>query len=234
MAAGNFANSQNLVAIKDIRRDTLLLKSGALCQVLLVGGINFSLKSEEEQNMLTQQYQNFLNSVDFSLQILIHSRKINIDHYLAELGKRLEEEKSPLLQNQISEYREFIRQFVSENAIMEKMFLVVVPWHPLNLPKPASGGFKLPFFGKKPDAAAAKQKEEGEIEKEEKLLDESLPQLAQRVSQVQRGLAVLGLDAAVLKNEELAELFFNFYNPGTVERETAAAAQAAGEPPAKT
>src|SRR6185436_15901746 len=127
---GNFANSQNLVSIKDIYKGTLLLRNGSLCQILMIGGVNFSLKSEQEQNLLTVAYQNFLNSIDFSIQILIHSRKINIDHYLEDLGKRLAEEPSPLLQNQISEYREFIRQFVSENAIMEKMFLVVVPWHP--------------------------------------------------------------------------------------------------------
>lgn len=221
----NFANSQNLVTIKDIRRDALILKNGSLCQVLLVGGVNFSLKSEQEQNLLTQAYQNFLNSVDFSIQILIHSRKINIDKYLDDLGKRLEEEQSPLLQSQISEYREFIRQFVSENAIMEKMFLVVVPWHPVSLPKAPTGGFKLPFFGKKSDKAAEEKPSEDEVQREEKMLDENLPQLGQRVNQVMQGLSAMGLDAAVLKSEELAELFFNFYNPESIERGTAAAAQ---------
>lgn len=226
---GNLANSQNLVTIKDIRRDALILKNGSLCQVLMVGGVNFSLKSEQEQNLLTVSYQNFLNSIDFSMQILVHSRKINIDHYLEDLGKRLAEEQSPLLQSQISEYREFIRQFVSENAIMEKMFLVIVPWHPVALQKPAAGGgFSLPFFGKKTDAAAAeKAKQENEDQKEEKMLDENLPQLGQRVNQVVRGLSQLGLDAVALKNEELVELFFNFYNPESVERESAPAAQEA-------
>lgn len=228
----NFANSQNLVTIKDIRRDTLLLKNGSLCQVLMVGGVNFSLKSEEEQNLLTVSYQNFLNSIDFSMQILIHSRKINIDHYLEDLGKRLTEEPSPLLQSQISEYREFIRQFVSENAIMEKMFLVIVPWHPVIIAKPSTSGFKLPFFGKKTDAAAEeKAKQESDDQKEEKLLDDNLPQLGQRVNQVVRGLSQMGLDTQILKNEELVELFFNFYNPESVERESSATTK---EAPAET
>lgn len=223
---GNFANSQNLVTIKDIRRDTLLLKNGSICQVLMVGGINFSLKSEDEQNLLTIAYQNFLNSVDFSMQILIHSRKINIDRYLEDLGKRLTQETSPLLQSQISEYREFIRQFVSENAIMEKMFLVIVPWHPVSIPKPTMSGFEMPFFGKKTDAAVEeKAKQESEDQKEEKMLDENLPQLGQRVNQIVHGLGQMGLDAVVLKNEELVELFFNFYNPESVERGTAVAAE---------
>lgn len=223
---GNFANSQGLVTIKNIRRDTLLLKNGSICQVLMVGGVNFSLKSEEEQNLLTISYQNFLNSIDFSLQILVHSRKINIDRYLEDLGKRLTEEQSPLLQSQISEYREFIREFVSENAIMEKMFLVVVPWHPITIPKPSASGFKLPFFGKKTDDAAKdKAQQESDAQKEEKMLDENLPQMGQRVTQVIRGLGQMGLDAVLLKNEELVELFFNFYNPESVERGASVAGQ---------
>lgn len=224
--SGNLANSQNLVTVKDIRRDTLILKNGSICQVIMVGGVNFSLKSEEEQNLLTTSYQNFLNSVDFSLQILIHSRKININHYLDDLGERLAQEQSPLLQSQISGYREFIRQFVSENAIMEKMFLVVVPWHPVMMAKPSGVGFKLPFFGKKTDVVAEeKAKQESAEQKVEKMLDENLPQLGQRVGQVMHGLTQLGLEAALLKNEELVELFFNLYNPESIERETTGTAQ---------
>lgn len=218
--AGNFSNSQDLVSIEDIRQDTLILKNGSLCQVLMVGGVNFSLKSEQEQNLLTVAYQNFLNSVDFSMQILIHSRKINIDKYLEDLGKRLADEPSPLLQNQISEYREFIRQFVSENAIMQKMFLVVVPYHPEGLSK-SGGGFKLPFFGKKESKSPSKAAQSpDDAKKSDDVLAENMPQLTQRVNQVVRGLSQMGLEAAVLKDEELAELFFNFYNPETVERET--------------
>lgn len=218
---GNLANSQNLVTVKDVRRDTLILKNGSICQVIMVGGVNFSLKSEDEQNLLTTAYQNFLNSIDFSLQILIHSRKININHYLDDLGHRLDEEQSPLLQSQIAGYREFIRQFVSENAIMEKMFLVVVPWHPTIAVKSPVSGFKLPFFGKKADAPTEeKAKQESEEQKEEKMLDDNLPQLGQRVNQVMHGLTQLGLETALLKNEELVELFFNLYNPESVERET--------------
>src|SRR6185369_3941754 len=140
-------------------------------------------------------------------------------------GKRLGEEASPLLQNQISEYREFVRQFVSENAIMEKMFLVVVPWHPATISAPSIGGFKMPFFGKKADPAAEeKKKQDSETEEVDSLLKANLPQLSQRISQVVEGLTQIGLDAVILKNEELIELFFNFYNPESVERETSVGA----------
>src|SRR5207249_1905334 len=96
----------------------------------MVGGVNFALKSELEKNIITQGYQNFLNSIDFPLQIVIHSRKVNIDKYIAGLAARKESEESPLLRNQIDEYAEFIKGFVEKNAIMEKSFLVVVPFYP--------------------------------------------------------------------------------------------------------
>lgn len=214
----NFANTQDLVAIKEIKEDTLLLKDGSLRQIVMVGGINFSLKSGEEQNVITASYQNFLNGLDFQLQIIIHSRKINIDKYLEGLSEYEEKEASPLLRNQAEEYKEFIRGFVQKNAIMEKTFLVVVPFFPLSAPASKSAGAIskfLPFFGKS-ESAAAKEKAAEETRLN---FEDNLSQLKQRVSQVVEGLAGIGLEAAVLNNEQLIELFYNFYNPETIEKE---------------
>jgi type IV secretory pathway VirB4 component len=221
MASG-FGNSQDLVDLDDIKSDALILKDGGLRQVVMVGGINFSLQSEEEQNTLILSYQNFLNSVDFPLQIIIHSRKINIDHYLGELGARAKEETSPLLQNQITEYQEFVRQFVAENAIMEKTFLVVVPWYPVSLTS-VSGGLlsSIPFFGKNKNAAAE------EATAREARFKTDVEQLSKRTQQIMEGLAAMGLEAVVLKTDALIELFYNFYNPGTTERERTAASPSA-------
>jgi type IV secretory pathway VirB4 component len=214
----SFGNSQQLVELENVRDDTLVLKDGTLRQVIMVGGINFSLKSEEEQNTLIMSYQNFLNSVNFPLQIIIHSRKINIARYLDELTQREHEETAPLLQNQIAEYREFVRQFVAENAIMEKTFLVVVPWYPAHIAE-VSGGLlnKLPFFGKKGGDAAKE-----ETAAKETRFKADLEQLAERTGQIMQGLGTMELEATVLKTEALVELFYNFYNPGTTERESKA------------
>jgi type IV secretory pathway VirB4 component len=209
-----FGNSQDLVEIEEVHDNTIILKDGGYRQILIVGGINFSLKSEEEQNQLTAGYQNFLNSIDFPFQVLIHSRKLNIDHYLAELETRMRAELSPLLQNQIAEYREFVRQFVAENAIMEKTFLLVISWYPAGLGT-ASGGIlsNLPFFGKKKDAAKEKVAKDEDFHK-------NLQQMAQRTNQVLQGLSSIGLESVLLNDEQLIELFYNFYNPGATERET--------------
>jgi type IV secretory pathway VirB4 component len=220
-------NSLDLVDIRDIRDNAIIMKDGSLRQIVMVGGVNFSLKSEAEQNMMTQAYQNFLNGIDFSLQIVVHSRKVNITAYLDTLMKRKETEPTPLLQSQISEYVDFIKGFVEKNAIMEKSFLVVVPFYPMGVaaltaaPKAAAGSILefLPSFlgggNKKKDAA----EEAKSTEDMERAFKEAMAQLGQRTTQIVTGIENIGLEATVLENEELVELFYNFYNPQTVERE---------------
>ena len=224
----NAGNSLDLVDIKEIRGNVVVAKDGSLRQIIMVGGVNFALKSDAEQTLIVQAYQNFLNSIDFALQIIVHSRKVNIDAYIATLLQRREQESSPLLQSQIDEYVSFIREFIEKNAIMEKTFLVVVPFYPAGgaiagTTKAASGALSSLFGSKKTapvQGAAPKTDEEAD-----RALEENVEQLVQRASQITSGISNIGLDASVLENQELVELFYNFYNPQTVERGTAAAPQ---------
>jgi type IV secretory pathway VirB4 component len=215
----SFGNTQDLVDIKEIRESTVIMKNGGLRQIIMVSGVNFALKSETEQNLITGSYQTFLNGVDFPLQIVVHSRKVNIEKYLDGLARFSAEETSPLLQNQAEEYREFIRGFVQKNAIMEKTFLVIIPFYPIVVPtKESVGGFlpSLPFMGPK---KVNKQAEEKAHTAAEASFSENLQQLKQRVNQVTEGLFSMGLEAVILNDEQLIELFYNFYNPETVEKE---------------
>lgn len=212
LARTKFANAQDLVSIKEIRQSTVILKNGALRQIVMVNGLNFALKSEDEQNLITSSYQNFLNGLDFPVQIIIHSRKINIDKYLGGLEERRAAEPSALLQSQIAEYQEFVAGFVKDNAIMEKSFFAVVPWSPISLPSKETLGKFLPF--QKKSAAAEEQAREEDIA----AFAQNVKQLEQRVDQVAEGLRAIELDVAVLNDEELIELFYNFYNPETVEK----------------
>jgi len=125
-----------------------------------------------------------------------------------------ERETSPLLKNQTQEYREFIRGFVEKNAIMEKTFLAVVPFYPVALPTKESVTKFLPFLKKTDKAAEEKAKQEAGAN-----FAENLAQLKQRVSQVTDGLLAIGLDAQTLNTEQLIELFYNFYNPETIEKQ---------------
>ena len=197
--------TQQFVDIEDIKDGMVILKSGAMRRVLMVSGINFELKSEEEQNIVTYAYQGFLNTLDFSAQFVVHSRKLNIGSYLAKLETRKSEETNELLQNQISEYIEFIRSFVEMNAVMSKTFFVVVPYDPVVIP---TGGKKiLGLFGGKKNTAPLEEN-----------LEQKLAQLNQRADQVLNGLSQIGLRVVALNDEELVELFYNLYNPETTEK----------------
>jgi type IV secretory pathway VirB4 component len=211
---GDFGDTKELIDIKEIKSNTVILKDGSLRQVLIVGGINFSLKSEEEQQVILSAYQNFLNSLEFPIQILIHSRKINIQKYINNLIEIKNKETSPLLQNQIEEYIEFIRGFVKENAIMSKNFFVIIPFSPISIEVQKGLINKIPFFSSKPQT-----NNQGQIEKNESF-QENLNQINQRTTQIIDGLASIGLDAVVLNDEQLIELFYNYYNPETIEKES--------------
>jgi type IV secretory pathway VirB4 component len=213
-----FGNSLDLVNIKEIRDNTVIMKDGGMRQIVMVGGVNFSLKSDNEQNIITQGYQNFLNAIDFPLQVVIHSRKVNIEKYTDELLRRKDAEQSALLQNQIDEYVEFIKGFVQKNAIMEKTFLVVVPFFPVSIAATTKAAVSfLPSFlnNKKKPTQETQAKDAAE---NESAFQENLAQLGQRTGQVINGLVVIGLEATILPNEALVELFYNFYNPQTIER----------------
>ena len=183
----------------------------------MVSGINFELKSEEEKNITLATYQNFLNSLDFSLQILIHSRKLNIKGYLAKLNDKKEEENNELIKEQISEYVQFVKSFVDANEIMSKTFFVIVPYDSISLGSSTNKLFSgIPFLG----GSKKSQREE------DKSIEEKVIQLDQRTEQVISGLGTIGLRAVPLNDEELIELFFNLYNPKPIEQEELAIAKA--------
>ena len=200
-------STQQFVEIEDIRNGVAILKNGSLRTILMVSGINFELKSEEEQNAISYAYQNFLNTLDFSIQLIIHSRKLNIENYLDKLAERQNQETNELLKNQISEYIEFIRSFVELNAVMAKTFFAVVSYNPIVIP---GGGRKILDFFKFGSKAKNSTSEE--------TLEQKISQLNQRTEQVINGLSQIGLRVVALNNEELIELFYNLYNPETMEK----------------
>jgi len=202
--------TQQFVDVERVHNGTVLLKGGALRKILLVSGINFALKSEEDKGIILGAYQSFINSLDFSLQIIVHSRRLNIKGYIDGLERRKEEETNGLLREQITEYVEFIRSFVEQGDIMGKSFFVIVPYDRAIIETPGGLLKSIPFFGKK--EAATKH------EQEDASLSEAISQLDQRVDQVVAGLAGIGLRAVVLNDEELVELFYNLYNPAETEK----------------
>src|SRR3990167_7895132 len=119
--------TQNFLEIQDIREGVLLLKNNSIRGVLMVSSINFALKSDDEQTAIIYAFQSFLNSLDFSCQIVIQSRNINITPYLDTLKDLEERQTNELLKAQTSSYREFIKEMVKGDTVMTKNFFVVVP-----------------------------------------------------------------------------------------------------------
>ena len=199
------APTQQFVEIKEIRNGVVRLKKGGLRKILIVSGINFDLKSQAEQTLILDSFQNFLNTLDFSVQFFIHSRKVNVDAYLQKMEERKKEETNELLKIQIEEYINFIRSFVEQNAIISKTFFVVVPYESIIAEK-GPGGLLGIFGGKKKSTA------------EEKPIENHVEQLDRRVDEVVGGLEQIGLRAMPLNDEELTELYYNLYNPRLVEK----------------
>jgi len=196
--------AQKFLDVAEVKEDTVVLKSGTFRAILAVSAINFDLKSSDEQEAIIQQYRSFLNSIDFPLQILISSRKLNMKNYLDFLEGKEKNQPNELLRMQISEYRSFINQLVSVSDIMEKKFYIVVPFSPIeNEEKGILNNVKSLI---NPQRNILEKRENFETYKN---------QLLQRVDHVIFSLSGIGLRIAPLKTEELIELLFDSYNPGT-------------------
>ncbi len=202
------ASVQQKIDIDDIQEGVAVLRGGELRVVLMTSSVNFALKSEEEQDALIFKYQQFLNSLDFPVQILTISRKLDISGYLTMLEQKKKEQPNELLRVQISEYIDFVRNLVEVSNIMSQSFLVVVPLAPLE--KKETGLLKKLGLSFKKEVAG----------QQTKTLEELKTQLWQRVEYVVSGLSGLGLKAVPLNSEEMTELFYHLYNMGLKERPT--------------
>lgn len=201
--------SQDFVPIKEIRDGIVILKDNSLRAILLISSVNFALKSDDEQSAILLQFQSFLNSLDFSIQIFIQSRRLDIRPYLSTLEERLAAQTNDLMKIQTREYIEFIKKFTETTDIMSKNFFVVVPYSPTVLVK--SGRFNmitklLPTSRPKAEKALASDQ-----------FEEHRSQVEQRAAVVEQGFNSMGLRVAKLGTEELVELYFKIFNPGESE-----------------
>ncbi len=204
----NAKASQEFVPIKEIQDGVVILKDGGLRAILMASSVNLSLKSEEEQTATIIQFQNFLNTLDFSVQISVQSRKFNITSYIALLEGRLREQTEPLLKIQTEEYIKFIKDFTESTNIMTKHFFLVIPLQPTNSKATGGGG----IIDKVLPTSKNVNREE-----QEKAFSEERSQLEERVALVAQGLSRMGIRTVELKTEDEVELFYRVFNPGDAE-----------------
>ena len=124
----NRVSSRTQIAIKGAKDGILILPHNQYRAVLEVSSLNFELKSEDEQDIIIDTYESFLNSVGSSLQILIRTREIDMDKYLEDLGERLEDEAEPVYREQLKNYDEFIRSLIQSNKILTRRFYIIMPY----------------------------------------------------------------------------------------------------------
>lgn len=198
------ASTHKLLDILEIKEDAIVLKNGSLRSVIAVSAINYDLKSSDEQEAIIAQYQNFLNSLDFPLQILVSSRKINMGKYLEFIEGKEKELDNDLLRLQIAEYKKFIDHLVNVSNIMEKGFYVIVPFAPIENDQKGFLGNLLNLVNPRKNI----------LEKKE-IFETHRNQLFQRVDHVIAGLSGIGLRLVPLQTQELIELMYNAYNPDT-------------------
>lgn len=198
--------TQDFVPIKEIREGIMILKDGSMRAIVLATSINFALKSTEEQESVIYQFQNFLNSLDFTVQTYIQSRKLDIRPYIALLEDRLRAQTSDLMKIQISEYIMFIKGLTEGSNIMTKSFFLVVPYAPIS----NAGKSLVNVFKTKNEETNLKNKNDD--------FEEIKNQIEQRISVVEQGLSRCGVKVARLGSEELVELFYRIFNPGDAEK----------------
>jgi hypothetical protein len=198
--------TQEFVPIKEVRDGVVILKDGSLRSLLMASSINLALKSQDEQQAIIGQFQNFLNSLEFTVQFFVQSRELDIRPYIALLEERLTLELDDLMKIQIREYIAFIKDFTERANIMTKNFFIVVPYDPALISRGSGISSFIP--GGKSSSTALTDEQ----------FEQYRTQLEQRIAVVEQGLVRTGVRVVTLGTEEVIELFYKLFNPGELEK----------------
>jgi len=198
--------TQEFVPIKEVRDGIVILKDGSLRALLMASSINLALKSQDEQQAIIGQFQNFLNSLEFTVQFFVESRELDIRPYIALLEERLQAELDDLMKIQIREYIAFIKDFTERANIMAKNFFIVVPYDPALIAR--GGGISSFLPGTKTTSGGLTDEQ----------FEQYRTQLEQRIAVIEQGLVRTGVRVAPLGTEEVIELFYKLFNPGELEK----------------
>lgn len=206
----SLTSTQRFLPIAEIRNDTVMLKAGGIRAIIEVEALNFNLKSETEQQGIISGYESFVNTLNFPLQIVIRSSKMNIDPYLVSLRAIADKQENDLLKSQTLSYASFIERLVDIADIMQKRFLVIIPLDQSVRKK----SLLEQFFGWiSPDDSTGKA-----VQRNRDFMQGGKA-LKDRVNLVQAGLENIGLKGKRLTTHELIELYYQIYNPQTSQEQ---------------
>lgn len=204
-------STQRHLPFSQIRENIVIMKDSSVRMVLRCSTINFLLKSTEEQDSIIMSFQRFLNAIDFPVQIMVRSSKLDIDGYLEKLKDKAVNQKNELLQNQTYEYIEYLKKLVEVAQIMRKDFYIVVPFDEVenNSVKDTS------IFGIFKNFWRAMQNWDDILKIRSQIRDFSKMKkwLTGRVNSVKTSLENIWIRATELQKSELVTLYTEYYNP---------------------
>jgi hypothetical protein len=200
-------STQNSLQIAEIHDDIVVLKNGGLRGVLEISSVNFDLKSEEEQQSIIYSYQRFLNSIDFPYQMMIRSKKVDIEGYLAKIQKRIPLQSNVIMKEQTKIYLEYMTQLVEKCDIMTKVCYIVVPYDPA-LSETVNQGVFSQFLSN----IGNKDSFEKYIQRRKQFISSSKG-LLERVNIMKNAVVSMGLSATRLDTKALIGLYYDVYNP---------------------
>lgn len=209
----NPLSTQATLMFSELRDSLVIMKDGSFRAVVACQSINFDLMSETEREGVEYSYQNFLNSLNFSVQILIRSQRVDIGPYIERLIQMRRNNDNMLLGVLMDDYINFIDILAQEANIMDKSFFIVIPYYPSADLEAAVQQTKN-FF-----KAFGKSKGPGVTRINRDVYNKAIDELNNRVETVISGLYQIGIQSVRLNTKELSELFYNFNNPDTAVRE---------------
>lgn len=195
------SSTQVFTEVEDVTRDLVLFTDGSAAVLISTTAVNFGLLSENEQATIIRAYAGLLNSLSFPIQILVRTQHKDVTAYLKLLEEQEAKQKNPKLAKSIKDYRLFVAETVKEKDVLDKKFYLIIPFSRLELgPSPS-----VLFGGKKQGLPYPKSY----------IVERALTVLSPKRDHVMRLLGRIGLHAAQLTNQQITELFFSMYNPGS-------------------
>lgn len=217
ITSANKNSTQNNLDIAEIRDGLVIMNDGSYRSVIMAQSINFDLMNPQEREAVEYSYQAFLNSLYFTVQIYMRSQKVDMRPYLEKLEKAKNDQENMLLSLLMEDYIYFITDLVQQTNIMDKKFYIIVPYSPIIDPKEAINKSKkavgevFSIFKFKKTTRV--------ININEQELEKAKTELTNRVQGVVNSLINVGMQAVPLSTEELIDLYYSFYNPGTSSTE---------------
>ncbi len=206
-------SSQSSLLISELRDSMVIMKDGSFRAIVACKSINFDLMSEEEREAVEYQYQNFLNSLNFTVQILVRSQRVDITPYIDRLTELRRQNDNMLLGVLMDDYIEFIDELSQEANIMDKSFFIVIPYYTSKEAEKALEQSKN-FF-----KTFSKDKTPPINRIDRATYDKAVSEINNRAEAVVSNLFNLGIQSVRLNTKELAQLYYNFNNPDTAVRE---------------